>query len=124
MIVEKLILEKKRGDIMDEINNITNEFIKLINNKISHTKNYSIHQLADDINMSYSTLKSNLSQNAAMSFSTAVKLARHFDIDMNMLILNDNSSQKVFNKIDPMNKDQKEMAYNILKEYVDSNKQE
>lgn len=124
MIVEKPILKKKRGDIMDEINNITNEFIKLINNKISHTKNYSIHQLADDINMSYSTLKSNLSQNAAMSFSTAVKLARHFDIDMNMLILNDNSSQKVFNKIDPMNKDQKEMAYNILKEYVDSNKQE
>lgn len=116
---------------MNETDKIIEKFLKHVDYKIKRTDDCSIHQLARELNMSYSTLQSNLSCRSSLSFSTGIKLARHFDIDMNQLILHNNTSQKLFNLIDNMDEKQKELAYNVLKvlsqyvneaKSVDSNK--
>lgn len=99
---------------MDQTDKIVEKFLKHVDYKMARTDGCSIHKLADDIGVGYSTLQYNLARNSAMSFTTAIRLARYFDIDMNELILNDNPSQKIQKLINNMDELQAKTAYNIL----------
>lgn len=105
---------------MNEADVIIEKLIKHINYKITRS-GIKIRELAKITNIPKSTLQDNLSGKSAMALSTAIKLVRYFEIDMNHLILNDKHSQKIFLLTDHMDDTEKEFMYLVVKSFADYN---